>query len=468
MKIALIQRGWYESIGLMSLAALVKQHGHQVEAFIGSGEKDIAATILRYRPDIACFTCTTGEHIWAIAVGRELKRRGSIFTIFGGPHPTFFPDLIEEEGVDCVCRGEGEYPLLDLVQAFARGEGMTLIPNLYFKSPQGVLGNEPRALIGDLDSLPFPAREIYDKYRPLQENPTKHFVVSRGCPFQCSYCYNHLWKRIYAGKGPFLRFKSPEYALRELEDTRRRYKLGTVYFEDDVFIARKIWVKEFLHGYRSRINLPFICKVQANAVTEEVADLLAAAGCYCVSLGIETGDEGLRRMVLNKQISDTQIIRACRILKKRGIEILTLNMMALPGETLSQALKTVALNTAVGADHPWCSILQPYPNTGIEQYAVERGLLEKSDHRDFNPVFFKDSPLKSPETAILVRLQKYFYLAVKFPALMPLISRLIELPIPFFDHAVFLISFALLHKNSNRLSLREIIRFGWRNRKLYF
>ena len=468
MKIAFFQREWFENIGIMSLSAVLKKANYTVEVFVESGEKDIFVSLKKFDPQIACFSCTTGEHLWALETAKKLKTLFDVTTVFGGPHPTFFPDMIEEPQVDAVCRGEGDYPLLELVKSIDKGVNSQSIKNFYFKKKNGaVVKNELAQLIENLDDLPYPARDIYDKYPEFQKNPTKHFIASRGCPFNCSYCYSHILRDMYGGKGKFIRFRSPDHVIAELKHTKERYALRTAFFDDDVLIFNKKWLFEFLEKYKKEIRVPFICNVQAAVMTDEIAKKMREAGCFRISMGVETGDETLRRTVLKKNVTDKQIIDAAYNLRKNGIKILTNNMMCLPGETVEQAFKTIKINIKIGTEYPWCSILQPYPDTEIEKYAIENGFMNARDHKQFSSTFFKDSPLEQKNVDELVNLQKFFYLAIKFPFLIPLIKVLIKLPLRPLYHFIFLLTFAYRYKTANRLTLFEIIQFGLRNLPLY-
>lgn len=467
MKIAFLQREWFENIGIMSLAAVLKSKGYDTEAFVNSAEKDIISSVRKYNPQIACFSCTTGEHLWALETAKRLKQDPNVFTVFGGPHPTFFPDIIESPVVDAVCRGEGEYPLLELVQALEKGLSIDKIQNFYVKQNVKIIKNELRPLVENLDALPYPAREIYDKYPDFQESPTKHFMASRGCHFNCSYCYSHILRNMYKGRGRFVRFRDADRVISELAETKNKYKLRMVFFDDDVFVFNKNWLYDFLRKYKEKIGVPFICNVQAAVMTDELAGRMKEAGCFRVSMGLETGDEHLRRAVLKKNLTDAQIIGAAKHLRKHRIKILTNNMMCLPGETVEQAFKTIRLNIKIGTEFPWCSILQPYPDTEIERYAAEKGLMSAKDHKSFSPTFFKDSPLKQDNIDELVNLQKFFYLAIKFPALIPVIKILIKLPLRPLYHLIFLLTFARRYKDANQLTFFEIFQFGLRNLPLY-
>jgi len=467
MRIAFLQREWFENIGIMTLAAVLQAAGHKVEVFIGSAEPDLPSAIKRFNPGLVCFSCTTGEHIWALATAKRLKEELHIFTVFGGYHPTFFPQIINEYGVDAVCRGEGEWALRELADKLETGQSVEKIPNLWIKGHGGVIRNELRPLIEDLDSLPMPLRRIYDKYPHLQNNTTKHFIASRGCPCHCSYCYANALRLLYRDKGTFVRFCSPGHIIQEIRLTKEQYPLKTVFLDDDILTYKKPWLHEFLNLYQTEIGIPFICNVWAAWLDEDTCRRLAKAGCYRVSMGVETGDENLRRQVLKKNITNEQIITAAENLHRYGIRLLTNNMIGLPGETVEQALETIRLNIRIKTEYPWCSILQPYPGTEIEETARQAGVLKAHDEQAFSSTFFKDSLLDQKNMPQLVRLHKFFLVAVKFPFLLPLIKKLIEYPLnPLYD-MIFLLTFAHRYRFANRLSLKEINSFCFRNIGLY-
>lgn len=467
MKIAFIQRAWFENIGIMSLSAVLKKNGHQAEVFIAAAERKLAAQVGASKPDIACFSCTSAEYSWAIKTAEKLKKSALACTVFGGPGPTFFPEIIGCPQVDFVCRGEGEQALLELVEHVNKKNGYEHIKNLVYKDNGRIVYNGLRPLITDLDCLPLPDRSIYDKYEDFQEHPTKHFIASRGCIFNCSYCYNHQSGKLFPDAGALPRKRSPEHIISEIEYAKERYPLRTVFFDDDCFMFEGSWASLLLKTYRQRIKLPFICNVHASLVNDDVAAMLKEAGCFRVSMGIETGDESLRQGLLNKPVSNAQIIKAASSLKKYGIKLLSNNMLGIPGETTEQAFETIRLNKAVKADYPWCSILQPYPGTEIEKASVEKGLIDPSVSRRFFPTFFKTSPLAQKNMNELINLQKLFFLSVKFPVFYPALKVMIKLPLRFLYNIVFLATFAYRYKSCNRLTCKEMVKFGIRNLSLY-
>jgi len=145
---------------------------------------------------------------------------------------------------------------------------------------------------------------------------------------------------------------------------------------------------------QARIGLPFFCKVRPNLVDTSLADLLAAAGCSGVGMGIESGDDELRNGLLERGISRQQIVESCCLLKARGIRIMTFNMLGLPGETYARAKQTLDLNVECGVDYAAATILQPYPRTEIARRGVAEGWFDGDFERIGRDMFdqlYRDS-----------------------------------------------------------------------------
>lgn len=456
MRIAFIQNIWHEYLGIMSISSYLKTKGHECRVFIEGGERDLINAIRNYSPHLIGFPCLTGSHQWALYMAKELKRFLAAPNIFGGIHPTFFPEILRYPQVDMVCRGEGEEVIVDLLEKIERGQRWEGLKGLSFKRDGEMVIQEPRPLIPDLNILPTPDRDIYYRYIRLARNPAKHFMASRGCLFNCSFCYNSPEKELYRSTSN-LRFRNPDEVIKEIGYVKKNYPLRTVIFDDDVFIFNRPSFYEFLERYRERINLPFICNVRADLITQDIINTLKRGGCFRVCMGVESGDEELRYKVLNKRIKDSQIMEAVRLLREAGIKLLTNNMLGLPGETLEDAIKTVELNIRLKVDYPWCSILQPYPGTEIAEYILKNGYLDKIDPDSFRPTFFESSILRQRDIKEIINLQKLFYLAVKVPSLLPLIKRLVRVkPFLTFYNLIFLITFTFRYMSANRYNFFDM------------
>ena len=468
-RIAFVQNLSYAYLGTMYLSALLKRSGHSVDVFIegGQGLAALAKDIALFNPDIIGFSCTTGAHNWALEAACFFKQDfKKTLIVFGGPHPTFFPEIINEPQVDVVCRGEGEYPLRDLADRLSAGRVYFDIANLWVKTGAGVYKNEVRSLIADLDELPFPDRSIYTKKYPYLNKSQQVFIAGRGCPFSCAYCFNHALKKIYADKGVFVRRRNTAKVIEEISQVKTKGGLRVVYFQDDTFIIDKHYCRELLEEYRQKIGRPFICLLRADLVDEEIVKALKQAGCLNAFFGVETGSEQLRADLLKRNITDAQLEKTAGLLHKYGIKFRTYNMFGLPGEDQAAAMKTVELNIKLKTDYPWSSLLQPFPGTELGEYAKVNNMLDAENC--FEPSFFKTSGIKSPDKRIIINLHKLFFFAVKFPFLLPLIKFAIKKDLAGFFDLAFLSGYVWSFKWSEGLSWPEVFQIANANVRNFF
>ena len=175
------------------------------------------------------------------------------------------------------------------------GAHITDIKNFWIKDNGLVHKNNVRPLIQNLDDLPFPDRELlYGKDTYLRESKIKRFLSNRGCPFNCTYCFNRAYKEIYKGD-KIIRWRSVENLISEINEVKSRYPLELVRFIDDVFILPPVtWLEKFARLYKKEINLPFVCNLQVKIVTEDKIRLLKEAGCTAVYMAIEAGNDSMR------------------------------------------------------------------------------------------------------------------------------------------------------------------------------
>ncbi|MFH1622511.1 MAG: radical SAM protein [Candidatus Omnitrophota bacterium] len=424
-KIIFLQRLYYEYSGPMIISAVLKSKGHKVDLFIGEKSDYFIEKIKD--ADILAFSTMTGMHQWAIKIASEIKKDRDILTVFGGPHPTYSPELIENPAVDVVCIGEGEQAMLNIADSLDNKSDIIQIPNLWVKKDGKIYKNDIRPLVEDLDSLPFPDREIYYKYFCLRTNPHKTFMTTRGCPYQCSFCFNPKLQEMYKGKGRYIRFRNPGSVVNEIKSVKEKYGLKTVFFADDIFILDKKWLKYFIELYKKEISLPFTCDGRADILDEEVISLLKAGGCFCIRFGIESGNEHIRNKVLGKNVTNAQIVNVATILKRYGLKFLTYNMVGIPGETIENAYETVELNIKIKTNYPRCSLLTPYPGTDIANEAVNNNLLEASPQEilAFSQQFH--SIVTSKYESQLLNIHSFFQMAVIFPWTWGIIKKLIKL-----------------------------------------
>jgi anaerobic magnesium-protoporphyrin IX monomethyl ester cyclase len=429
MRIAFVHSFPQEYHGIMYLSAVLKGAGHDCRVFVTSLENDPVGEIARYNPRIVGFTMTTGEHLKMVGMAARLKEELDVVTVFGGAHPTVCPEVIEHEGVDIVCVGEGEEALLDLARGLEGGREITGIRNLWVKRDGAVVKNELRPLVEDLESLPLPDWSLYFRYPFLRKKSTKTFIGSRGCPFRCTFCTDPYFHSIYRGKGRYLRMRNPRSFADEIREQKEKLGFTTVTFDDEVFVWNKEWLREFLGHYRRGVALPFFCGVRADTLTEDVVRELKASGCYGMSFGIESGSEFIRNEIGNKGIPNEKILEAARWVKESGVILRTTNMFCMPEETPERAWETVMLNSDCRVDHPFAYVYQPLPKTKMFEHALGRGFIDPGFSFDsLEPMHLNDNPLRLEKKGEILNIQKFFYLAVRHPWLRPLIRLLVKAP----------------------------------------
>lgn len=456
-RIAFYQNVVYPNLGIMYLSAALKAAGHEVEVFVKTtaGDEDLAAESLKaFNPDIAAFSLITGDHPWALKIAGLLKVQAKkpLLTVFGGPHPTFYPEFIADDAVDVICVGEGEEAFCELAEYIDAGKPIHGIRNLHVKTIAGTVKNEVRPLRQNLDSLSFPDRSLYLSKYPFMRLSHMAVMAGRGCPYTCSYCFNDSLQAMYRGKGPYVRQRSPGNVLAELEELVRDYHPRTIYFQDDVFTLSREFLAAFLPAYRLRIGLPFICLSRAEQLTDETIRLLTDAGCKRLFWGIESGNETLRRNILKRNFTNADIIAKAALLKKYGLKFRTYNILGIPGETIENARETVELNIRIKTDYPWCSVLSPYPKTGIAA-EYERLCGTPADIDRIGASFFTT---RYPVPREMQNLQKLFYWIVKLPALYPLFRQLVKLPLGRLADYAFLAAYAVSMYTSEMLTVKDI------------
>jgi len=302
-----------------------------------------------------------------------------------------------------------------------RKENYLETKNFWFKTGAGVIKNPLEKLEPDLDKILFPDRALLDSFKEVRLSRIHNLITSRGCPYNCSYCFNHQLKQMYPGE-KYIRRRSVDNVIKEIEQVAGKYNLERVHFEDDTFNIDKDWLKEFVAKYP---KIPFKCNIRGNLADDETARLLKEANCISVTFAIEAGNDRIRNEILHRNMTKEQIINCARLLKKYGIRFITENILANPTSTLADDIETLDLNLICRPDYPTVSLLQPYPKTEVFEIALANNQFEKESINEIES-FFKSSSLKIPNKEERVNLQRLFAIIVAFPFLRRFIYFLIR------------------------------------------
>ncbi len=465
MKVVFLQHDSFIKVGTELLSAVLKEKGHECDLFIESGEKYCLDAAIKSRPDLLAFSCTTGSEDWVLKTATQLKKKTDTPIIVGGPHATFFPQIIENPNIDYICRGEGEFALVELLEALGKNrKSIKGIKNIWSKDASGVIyETQVRHFIDDLDQLPFSDFEIYAKYKYMVPYYRDMYpvITGRGCPRNCSYCFNHTYKDLYKNKGKYLRRRSPENVIEELLYAKKVHGVRKLNFLDDAFFTYPQWLREFSELYKRQIALPFIINTEAAQVTEELVRLIKEMGCICVRMGIESGNESLRKEVLQKNVTNRQIREASAYIKKYAMKLSTYNILGIPGESLENALETLLINKEIGADFAQCSILQTYPGTKIDEYVKEAGLLKPSAEGAFaHESFFVSGKVKLKKEKEILNLQKLMQLFLDLHMPLFLIRLMLKVPTNGLFHLIFKCTYAYKKIKINKAKLVPTIKMG--------
>jgi radical SAM superfamily enzyme YgiQ (UPF0313 family) len=371
-------RGTYVTVATIS--ALARQHGHLTDAIIikqtPGAKQALIDKILRFGPDVVGFSVMSGDIAFARELARAVKSTTSALVLFGGIHVTIHPqEVISAPQVDMICVGEGEHPTLELLDALDSDQRYAEIRNLWVKAEGTVFKNEPRPL-NELDQLPVPDASLFHEPGRRMTYVT---LVSAGCPFECSYCHNHILKRRYRGLGPYVRRKSVEKVIGELLEITGAYRVERVNFLDDIFTQSRSWVLDFCQRYRARIGVPFWCTSRVEQIDRELVGALKDAGCVRIRFGIESGDERIRERILRRRMSNREIVEKLAIAREAGLEIETFFMVGIPGEGPRELRRSYELARRLRPDVLGVSTIVPYRGTQIWELCRERELIAEGD-----------------------------------------------------------------------------------------
>lgn len=417
MKIVFVY-GAYENIGIEYLASCIREKGHEASLvfdpmlfddslvdnrLLGKLFKDnqVAERVAQEKPDIIAFSIVTDHYLRIMKTVRAIRKLSSAPILFGGIHPTTVPDRLLKRGdCDYLIVGEGEKAFTSLADILENNQTcsridlnhkLSSIKGLWFKNQDGTLQRGGAGeLISDLDSLPFPAKDLFFDIHPFLAS-TYTIMASRGCPYTCTFCVNDIWKKLYEdtkydnafcadmsehkdkNTQRFLRRRSVKNVIDELLWAKRKWNYKSVMFEDDVFTADRSWLRELCDQYKSKIGLPFVCVLHPKNCFEEDLIMLREAGCIQIEIGIQTINSSVRRTALNRFESNREIINALKALHRSKIPFNVDHMAGLPGDTLQHQIDALRLYNEVRPNRLLYFFITCYPSTSITDKCLQAG-----------------------------------------------------------------------------------------------
>jgi len=384
-EIALIGYQDQGNLGMGYLSAVLQRQGHSVLMIdVRDRPEKVAERLVAQQPLVVGFSLIFQVFLPQFRkLARRLRAAGinSHFTI-GGHFPSLCPDEVLKHfpDLDSVVRFEGEDTLVDLVDRLLSNRDWRETPGLAFLKDGRIAESEPRALVQDLDSLPYP-------YRPFEPEqiggfPTLPLLASRGCARRCSFCSIHTFYRTAPGK--VVRVRKPAKVVEEMLYLLQHHGVRVILFQDDDFPiwgrAGRRWADELVERmYDAGLVDRMIWKISCRAeyVEYELFDKLREAGLFLVYMGLESGTEqGLQ--VLNKQMSVEQNLAAVRTLKELELNVSYGFMLFDPSSTFESVRENLTFLKNVTGDGRAAAVFSrmlPYGGTPIRDALKKEGRL---------------------------------------------------------------------------------------------
>ena len=380
------ERGYNPPLGVLYVAAHAREHTPHEIAVVDAVVEELDYPALKERiagerPDVVGVTATTFTLPDAMLTVRAVKEISpEIAVVMGGPHPYIYPsETIRLPGVDFLVIGEGEHVFSALMNNFKDKSALRGIPGLVFIDGGEVVNTGLPPLVEDLDSLPFPARDLtpFMKYYSLiaKSQPVTTMITSRGCPYRCLFCDRpHLGKRF-----------RPRSAGNVVDEMESCYNMGIREFliYDDTFTVSKKRVMDICRLIKERgLDIGWDVRARVDTVNPEMLAAMKDAGCDRIHYGVEAGSEEVIK-TLRKGITIEQVKRVFKQTREAGISMLAYFMIGSPGETRAQMEESLRLARELNPDYLHLSITTPFPETDLYRMGLEKGVLGHDYWRDF-------------------------------------------------------------------------------------
>ncbi len=379
-------------LGLAAVAATARERGRRVEildlalcADVAAADEALRRKLEETEPEVVGFTAMTVEYPAAARAAALVRSWGGGATIvFGGQHPTVRAEEIAGEPFcDVVVRGEGDLTFPELLDALERQAPLDGVAGLAFRGADGAVAlTEPRPLVADLDTLPWPAYELLDMEAYIRANAARtapkyrrctQLFTSRGCPWHCIFCHDLFGKRF--------RGRSAENVVGEIQMLQEKYGIREFMVDDDVFnydLRRAKRIFQLVVERKVKAAFQFNVGIRLEHFDEELVRLMAAGGTYFVAVAIESASPRIQKMI-RKNIHLERAARTLSWMRKYGIRTMGFFMLGFPTETREEMEDTIRLAAALDIQEALFSIATPYPGTELNQMIEESGLYDPDD-----------------------------------------------------------------------------------------
>ena len=382
--------------------------GYKVDSMLLSLPEAPLDGLLSRDDDLRLIVLFLDEHArgWLELPQRIRAMKPNTPLAMAGVYPTLDPDVaITAAGVDMLVVGETDLPLADLASQMMRGGDLGALRNIWIKTNGQIRRNPLRAPIQSLDTLPFAHRALLDEFVSFRmSTPQIVLSASRGCPFECAFCYSPLLKRLNSGKVSYYRFRSPSNIASEISHLLRQRPEAQVVFVDEIFPTERAWLEELSTRLAGHVKNGLVVTVPAERVDATTVDLLKKCGCTLIRLGLETGSDSFRRRIAQRNLSSERVRQIVDEAARHHIAIEMHTLSGVPMESLELLQETEAAIGRYEQVSVQSHFYHPVPDSLLPAPTAPE---EKPTRTDFSRPVFVGADL-SPESLRAHRLRLHF------------------------------------------------------------
>jgi radical SAM superfamily enzyme YgiQ (UPF0313 family) len=374
------QINYWQPLGTLYVASALQQAGHEVRFYNGAFmlHDEIMAQVKEYVPQFIGLYSTAFGWNKAKKTAADLKQKiADLFIVVGGPYPVAVQEqcLKDCSDIDAVVTGEGEITVVEMLAKLGAGQSLDSVEGLAYRTNDAIRKNPPRPLISDLDSLPFPARELLGeagRYIPppatYKRKPVAVIMTARGCNRRCLYCF-----QIDKYRESGIRYRSVENVMAEIELVLSQgYR--EIKFIDDTLAADYNRAMTIAREIKKRnLDFTWFASAVVNQVDKPLLQAFKDAGCWAILFGAESGVQKDLNAI-RKGITPEQTRKAVRAAKEVGITVYTPFLFGIPGQTYEDGLKSIEFALELDPDIANFHAITPFPGTelydNIEKYGT--------------------------------------------------------------------------------------------------
>lgn len=393
MKVCLIYVNKTKNIafGVGYIASAAIEAGHQLlfldTAYLNT--EQVLDKVMDFNPELVAMSSMSLTWDYTLDLCKRIKNVMNVPILVGGLHVTIIQkEALQNNCIDYICVGEGESTFIEFLNNFG-SKARFSVRNIGYKNAEQIFINNVRPP-EDRCKLPKFHWEIWDNRSIIDENGTMGVTLTRGCPFNCTYCCNSCYLKLYGSR--YIGHRDINSVIQELVMLRDRYNPKKFYITDEMWLSGMEWVKKFCEVYQKKVGIPFGSMARAEFLSEKVVSMLKKAGCEQIGVGVECGDEKYRKKMLNRKISNDLIIKTFKLLHKYHIRSISFNMIGLPFETEKRMEKTVQLNKMLKPSYVQFTIFYPFRGTELYNICKEEIGIDYSKNPTNN--YYYESVLK--------------------------------------------------------------------------